>query len=309
MKNRKGVVAYLLIAFGMAWAIWEIVFRLGISLDNRLFMIYTFPAAFAPAIAASIVRKWITREGFADAGLRLNLRKWPYYVVAWLLPLLVVGCIVVLAPLLGLGKPDFSQMRGLQYMMPAGAPVPTPKPWWIVIGGLAISAIILMPINFGEEFGWRSYLQLRLFPDAPVHSAIATGVIWAVWHYPLTLRGFNYPDHPLVGSLFVFPVTGILLSIIFRWLNLKTGSIWSSSLAHTATNRIGGTLFLLLFGGGADFIFVSYAGILAWIPLGALSAWIVLTGQLTPANDVSKGSRLGEEYVPSASPAGSAARP
>ena len=81
MKNRNGVIAYLLIAFGMAWAIWEIVIRLGISVRSPLFQIAGFPAAFAPAIAAFVVRKWITREGFADAGLRLNLRKWPYYLV------------------------------------------------------------------------------------------------------------------------------------------------------------------------------------------------------------------------------------
>src|ERR1039458_9832743 len=117
MKNRKGVIAYLVIAFGMAWAFWEIPIRLGFSLNNPLFKIASFPAVFAPAIAAFIVRKWITREGFADAGLRLNLRKWPYYIVAWLLPLVVVGCIVVLAPLLGLGEADFSFGRGVSYFM------------------------------------------------------------------------------------------------------------------------------------------------------------------------------------------------
>jgi hypothetical protein len=42
-------------------------------------------------------------------------------------------------------------------------------------------------------------------------------------------------------------------------------------------------LTLLLFGGGASLMFVSDLGMLAWIPLGGLSAWIVLTGQLTPA--------------------------
>src|ERR1039458_2100914 len=128
MKNRKGDVAYLLIAFGMAWAIWEILIRLGFSLDNPLFKIASFPAAFAPAIAAFIVRKWITREGFSDAGLRLNLRKWPYYLVAWLLPLLVVGCIVVLAPLLGLGKADFSFARGINFMMPTRVPAHLASP-------------------------------------------------------------------------------------------------------------------------------------------------------------------------------------
>ena len=309
MKNRKGVVAYLLIAFGMAWAIWEILIRLGFSLDNPLFKIASFPAAFAPAIAAFIVRKWITREGFADAGLRLNLRKWPYYLVAWLLPLLVVGCIVVLAPLLGLGKADFSFARGINFMMQAGVPASRLRYPLLLIGGWLFGVFFAVPINFGEEFGWRGYLQLRLFPDGPVLSAVVTGVIWAVWHYPLTLRGFNYPDHPLAGSLLIFPVTAIFLSIIFGWLRLQTGSIWSSSLAHSATNVIGGGIFILLFGGGNNSLFLSPAGMLAWIPLGALSAWIVLTGQLKPANEVPKASRPDAEYVPAASQAKSAGHP
>ena len=289
--NRKGIIAFLLIAFGIAWANWEIVIRLGISTDNRLFKLAAFPGAFAPAIAAFIVRKWITREGFADAGLRLNLRKWPYYLVAWLLPLVVVGCMVVLAPLFGFGKADFSFARGISYLMQSGVPASRLRYPMLLVGAWVFGVFFAVPINFGEEFGWRGYLQLRLFPGAPVLSAIATGVIWAVWHYPLTLRGFNYPDHPLMGSLLVFPVTAILLSIIFRWLNLQTGSVWSSSLAHSATNVIGGGVFLLLFGGGNNSLFLSPAGMLAWIPLGALSAWIVLAGQLKAADHLTQQTR------------------
>src|SRR5664280_3717846 len=138
MKNRRGVVAYLLIAFGMAWACWEVPIRLGISMSNTLFFkIALLVGAFAPAIAAFVVRKWITREGFADAGLRLNLRKWPYYLVALLLPLVVVGCIVVLAPLLGL-RPDFSLERGFQSLMSAGGPAHVPSHPWILIGAMPI---------------------------------------------------------------------------------------------------------------------------------------------------------------------------
>ena len=304
MKNRKGIVAYLLIAFGMAWVIWEIVIRLGITVKSPLFQFAALPAAFAAATAAFVVRKWITREGFADAGLRLNLRKWPYYMVAWLLPLLVVGCIVILAPLLGL-RPGFSLERGFQSLMSAGGPAHVPSHPWILIGAMPINAIFATPILFGEEFGWRSYLQLRLFPDRPVLSAVVTGMIWAVWHYPVMLRGYNFPDNRLLG-LVVFPVSTIFLSIIFGWLRLQTGTIWSSSLAHSATNTMGASLIVLLFGGGASLLFVSYVGILGWMPLGALSAWIVFTGQLKPANDLLKVSRPSEEYVPSASQAKSA---
>jgi membrane protease YdiL (CAAX protease family) len=148
-----------------------------------------------------------------------------------------------------------------------------------------IQAIFVAPILFGEEFGWRGYLQPRLFPQSPVLSAVVTGIIWAYWHLPLNLRGGNFPDDPRLGALVMFPVGAILLSIIFGWLVLKTGSIWSSSLAHAATNSIGGGLFVILFGGGANFLFVSYVGLLGWIPLGVLSAWIVLTGQLSAATE------------------------
>ncbi|MGA2905634.1 MAG: CPBP family intramembrane glutamic endopeptidase [Candidatus Korobacteraceae bacterium] len=281
--HRKGIVAYLLIAFGLAWANWEIVLRHGIGIDNPLFKILAMPSAFAPAIACFAVRKWITREGFGDAGLKIDVSKWPYYIVAWLLPLAVVGCIVVLAPLLGLGKPDFTLVRGLKYAMPSGVPDALLSHPWLVVCGMPINALFATPILFGEEFGWRGYLQLRLFPAQPLLSAVVTGLIWAAWHLPVNLRGYNFPQNPVVGALFVFPVAAIFLSIIFGWLVLKTGSIWSSSLAHAATNALGASLFALLFGGGGNYLFISYVGILGLIPLGALSAWIVFSGQLKPA--------------------------
>jgi uncharacterized protein len=271
----QGILAYLLIAFGIAWVNWEIVLRHGFSVSSPL----NYPGSFAPAIAAFVVRKWISREGFADSGLRLNLRKWRYYLVAWLLPLALVGWIVVLAPLLGLGKPDYSCARGITYMIHAGiSPSKLGHPWLLVVF-LPIQAILATPVLFGEEFGWRGYLQPKLFPGSPVVSAVVTGLIWAAWHLPVNLRGYNFPDHPYIGSLIVFPLGAIFLSVIFGWLFLRAGSIWSSSLAHAAFNVIGGTVILLLFG-GTSLLFISPGGILALIPLGALSSWIVFTGQL-----------------------------
>ncbi|HKD83196.1 MAG TPA: CPBP family intramembrane glutamic endopeptidase [Terriglobales bacterium] len=283
MNNRKGIVAFILIAFGIAWLNWEVVLRSGIAIDNPLFKILAMPSAFAPAIAAFIVRKWITREGFGDAGLAIDVSKWRYYLIGWLLPLVAVGCIVILAPLFGLAKPDFTLIRGLKQVMPGGVPPALLAHPWLLVLGLPVNAIFATPILFGEEFGWRGYLQLRLFPEQPLLSAIGTGVIWGIWHYPVNLRGYNYPDHRILGLL-VFPVATVLISIIFGWLRLKSNSIWCSSLAHAATNGMGGTLFLLLLGGsGGDYIYISLVGVLGYVPLGLLSAWIIATGQLKPA--------------------------
>jgi membrane protease YdiL (CAAX protease family) len=198
----KGIVVYLAVAFGMAWVLWEIPLRFGLSPRSPLLQLAALPGAFAPAVAAIVV------------------------------------------------------------------PIQ-----------LLVTALLATPILWGEEFGWRGYLQVRLLGQHPLLAAVATGLIWGVWHYPINLRGYNFPGHPVLG-LVVFPVSTILLSIMFGWLRLRTGSVWAASLAHAATNAVGGSLITLLFAGGPDSIFVGYLGLLGWLPLGVLCAWIVFSGQL-----------------------------
>ncbi len=285
-NNTKGIVAYLLTAFIMAWSLWCIPLLFGLTLHSRSYFLFLLPGAFSPAIAAVIVRKWITGEGFTDAGLRLNFRNnRRYYLIAWLLPLLVVAIIVLLAVVFRISTPDFSLERAMNTLANGQNPLETVPhairfPFVGILQGLLV-AIIATPILWGEEFGWRSYLQIRLMAHRPLLSAVITGVIWGIWHYPINLQGYNYPDNRILG-LFIFPVFTVLLSIILGWLRLKTGSIWSASLAHAATNAIGGGLTILLFVGAPNWIFVGYTGILSWIPLGAICAWIILTGQLAP---------------------------
>jgi membrane protease YdiL (CAAX protease family) len=173
-------------------------------------------------------------------------------------------------------------VRGVKALLPPGVTPRHALNVWVLLLTLPIVSMFEAPNSCGEEFGWRSYLQLRLFPNQPVLSAVVTGLIWAAWHLPVLVRGYAFPANPYSG-LPVFAVSGVLLSIIFGWLRLKTGSIWSTSLAHAATNVVAGQMTFLLFSGGASMLLVSSLGVLAWIPLGALSAWIVFTGQLKPA--------------------------
>jgi membrane protease YdiL (CAAX protease family) len=285
-KNGRGIAAYLSIAFAGAWSLWLAAWIVAsrvfhISASNPLFNGAVLPGAFMPAIGAIIVRRWITHEGFSDAGLRLNFRKsWKHYLfAAYLLPLGVVGIIVALAVLLRISQPDFSLHRSLAALSPQ-----------LNLSSFRISQKLLLPIliiqmivegvpiatliTWGEEFGWRGYLQLRLFSGKPTPAAIVTGLIWGIWHYPLIVLGYERYESIPIGLL-VFPVSTIMLSIIFGWLRSETGSVWSSSVAHGATNALGGSLALLLFLGGPHFVFVNYLGILSWLPLGAVCGWIL----------------------------------
>jgi hypothetical protein len=98
------------------------------------------------------------------------------------------------------------------------------------------------------------------------------------------LAGYEGYENVLVG-LAVFPISTILLSITFAWLRLKTGSVWASCLAHSATNGIGGGLTAYMFLGSGHFLLTSYLGVLGWLPLGILGMWIVLTRGLTTASN------------------------
>ena len=56
---------------------------------------------------------------------------------------------------------------------------------------------------FGEEYGWRGYLQSELFKLGRVRGVLLLGVIWGAYHWPMILMGWNYPGHPLLGLLLI----------------------------------------------------------------------------------------------------------
>ena len=266
----RGVIWFLAIAFGLAWISWEIAIQSGVPVLSAQFQLFAIPGAFAPAIAAFIVRKWITREGFGDAGLSIHIRSWRFYLLAWLLPLAVVAAITAQAVVLGIAEPDFTLERASATEIAGSRVEGLGDLAWLVVPQVMILAIVATPILWGEEFGWRGYLQLRILVGRPVAAAVVTGIIWAIWHFPITLRGYNYPEQPLLGSLIFVGIT-VPLSYLFGWLREKTGSIWAASLAHASTNAIG-SLAMLWFAGAASLHLVSYGGLLALAPLFAACA-------------------------------------
>ncbi len=278
--NTRGVVAFLVLVFGIAWSVWEIPLRLGVPLNSTLFQVLVVPGAFAPAIAAILVRKWITREGFADSGLQPNFRKPQYYLFAWLLPLAVVVFTAVVAPLFGFGQ----SADVLQHRVATPGTDLSHRLLSLPVLRLTIAALIATPILWGEEFGWRSYLQLRLFGSRPLFAAIATGLVWGVWHFPLLARGSEFPLHPYWG-LAIFPLGTVLYSIVLGWLRLRSRTVWTSSFAHSAINNLGSPLLPLLFPTQPDMFFISLFGL---FPLALIAALIVLSGGLKPV-------RLSEE--------------
>jgi uncharacterized protein len=265
MSRTKGLVIYLLISFGVAWTTQIGARLLGFSLVNPIVQLVTL-AWIAPAAAAIVVRRWVTREGFADAGLALRLRTaWPHYLAAWLGPLVFTAAAVGLAALTGLWRPTLA---------PLDRAVPG-LPWWGFLIVLMLVVPLLAPVYWGEEFGWTSYLRLRVFPSRPLVATLTTGLIWALWHYPLAFIGYTEFSNVAIG-LMVWTVSFLCQEIILTWLRMRSGSIWTTSVAHAGNNMTLSLLTGALLGNAVGAITVT---LLCTAPMALVAGWILVSGK------------------------------
>lgn len=106
---------------------------------------------------------------------------------------------------------------------------------------LIINFLIGFNLFFGEEFGWRYFLQPRLQKlYGKRFGVIILGFIWGIWHAPLcfTLYSPNTPVYCVIGHV----STCIFLGIFLGYAYMKTGNVWAPMLIHMVNNVIG-TIF------------------------------------------------------------------
>ena len=246
---------FLLITFAMTYA-WTIALiwprtlgRDAASLTAEEALINTALTAalmFFPAIGVLITRL-ITREGFKNAMLRLNLKgNVRYYLIGWFGPIVltIIGAVIYFAVC-----PSEFTLTSYNAMM-ATQPMP-PAAFWAVQGVLMLMAPLLNLIPcFGEEWGWRGYLlpkvaqRMKFLP-----TVLLTGFIWGIWHAPIIVAGHNYgmsyPGYPWWGII-AMCVFCVVCGTLFSYITLKSKSCWPAVFAHGALNGTAsiGVLFL-----------------------------------------------------------------
>jgi membrane protease YdiL (CAAX protease family) len=130
-------------------------------------------------------------------------------------------------------------LGGSKLALPAIPPGVSPNAL-LVLG--ALQSVVLLPIlaiviAFGEEYGWRGYLQSELFKMGRVRGVLLLGVIWGAWHWPLILMGYNYPGYPLLGLvLMALYTTG--LAIVLGYAVLRSGSVLLAAYLHALNNQV-----------------------------------------------------------------------
>ena len=69
--------------------------------------------------------------------------------------------------------------------------------------GLVVGPTVCLLGGLGEELAWRGLLHRELRRSGFWRCTAVTGALWGFWHVPLTLQGYGYPAHPVVGTAVV----------------------------------------------------------------------------------------------------------
>ena len=222
----RGIGAFLAIAFGLAWLLDLPIWLSGQGLASP-WALLILPRNFTPLIATILVVRWLGPVPSARraVGLRRGAPGVPW-LRSWLAGLLGFTLFNLASPFVGALFGRFPLDLGLSLARAAAQTTPEGTALFAQIGAetyvaavlltLPLQALLLVPVTFGEEVGWRGYLLPRLLPLGQWRALVLSGAIWGLWHAPVILLGFNYPQHPVLGVL-LMATMGAILGTLLGW--------------------------------------------------------------------------------------------
>lgn len=108
---------------------------------------------------------------------------------------------------------------------------------WLMIAALIPNFFIVFIAFFGEEYGWRYFLQPLLQKRFGLRwGVIILGVVWGLWHLPIDFFYYavGYGWQAAVSQ----QITCLGLGIFFAWAYMKTGNIWVPVILHFLNNNL-----------------------------------------------------------------------
>jgi len=195
-----------------------------------------------------ILRLVTGREAFERAGLSGG--KVGQYLAFGLFLVLLYSLMTAMNALFGLGQAVDVQAL-LQQAAGSQAAGLEALPTTAIVLLSGVQSLLLAPflgllIAFGEEYGWRGYLQGELIKLGKVRGILLVGVIWGLWHAPVIMMGHNYPGYPVLGVLLMTLYT-IGLGFFLGYAVLKSGSIWLAAYLHALNNSVVSFLMIMVY--------------------------------------------------------------
>lgn len=257
--SARGVLVFVVLSYALMW-LATMPFWLssrGLALPGAAAVIAV--AMFGPTLASWVACRFVDRRPWRPAvGLRWAgpgpssparpvRRTLRLMLLAFLTVLAATALGTVLAAVFGLVRFDLLGLSGLPAL-----PVAVPRPVLLVI--IVVEVVVASFttnafVALGEEIGWRGYLLPALLPLGRVPAVLVTGVIWAGWHLPLILLGYEYTGVPRPLALIVFTAFCLTSGAVLAWFRLRSGSALPGAVAHGTINAVAGVPVLLVAAG------------------------------------------------------------
>lgn len=237
---RREIVTYIALTLAIAWSCQAAALLLGVDfnqLDSSppVIWLLLIGIAWAPGLSA-LATGAIYRHSLRKMGWGLGRPR--FLLLGTLLPLVFISTSYAMAWLVN--PAAFAPLQ-----VSAEAAEMLGSGWasagFVVFIYLLLTALMLiLPIGFfalGEDLGWAGWLIPQLAQTTSfANTALITGLVWALYHYPLMLFGGYTQGAPLWFGLVMNTLVLAALAFTQTWLRLRSGSIWPVVLVHTGWN-------------------------------------------------------------------------
>lgn len=232
-KSSNPVLIFLSITFALSAAFYSLIIHTG-KLGSG-FGMYVTGLMWCPGISALITSKLLHRK--------ISLLGWQwgktrYQVWSYLVPLLYATVAYSLIWIVGWGgfyNTEYVAEIAASFGFGALPVTITILLYFIFIGVWGMASTCATAL--GEEIGWRGFLVPELYQKLNyTQTSLVTGIIWALWHYPILIFADYNSGTPAWYGLSCFTVMVLSISFIFTWFRLKSGSLWTGVLLHGSHN-------------------------------------------------------------------------
>lgn len=231
-RSRVQVLTYLALLLAFSSVFYFLILRAGGLRGGG--GVYVVCLMWCPALAGMLTLR-LNGRSLSDLGWKWGEPKYQFW--SWFIPIVYASIAYIIVWTFhfgGFGKQEYLDAVARRAHLSA--------PHWLslLIGFVLIAAYGLigsLSSALGEEIGWRGFLVPELSKTtAFTTTALISGIVWSLWHYPILIYGGYNGGTPTWYGLSCFTVMVIAISFVFAWMRLKSGSLWTGAMLHASHN-------------------------------------------------------------------------